>query len=108
MNKDNANESLLILIGELLYKNQLLREAIASRDEAIELTINHLMSAATSACSCGVANQLTFVRNSVKERDVELARRKRYCSNEFCKIVNYPIDSAANSPWDAAIRAAEK
>jgi hypothetical protein len=66
MNKDDANESLLILIGELLYKNQLLREAIASKDEVIELIINHLMSAATSACSCGVANQLTFVRNTVK------------------------------------------
>jgi histone H3/H4 len=103
MNKDDANESLLILIGELLYKNQLLREAIASKDEAIELIINHLMSAATSACSCGVANQLTFVRKTVKERDVELAREKRYCFNEFCNIAKYLIDSLANSPWDAVI-----
>lgn len=108
MNEDHADESLLVLIGELLYKNQLLREAIASKDEVIELIINHLMIAATSACSCGVANQLTLVRNTVKERDVESARRKRYCFNEFCNIVKYPIDSAANSPWDAAIRAAEK
>ena len=68
MNKDNANESLLILIGELLYKNQLLREAIASKDEVIERIVNHLTNAATSACSCGVANQLTFVRNTLKER----------------------------------------
>ena len=97
MNKDDATESRLILIGELLYKNQLLREAIASKDEAIELIINHLMSAATSACSCGVVNQLTFVRNVVKERDVELARRKWYCFNEFCNIAKYLIDSAANS-----------
>jgi hypothetical protein len=108
MNNDDANESLLILSGELLYKNQLLREAIASKDEAIELIINHLMSAATSACSCGVANQLRVVRNMVKERDVELARRKRYCFNEFCDIVKHPVDGAANSPRDAAIRAAEK
>ena len=108
MNKDDANESRLILIGELIYKNQLLREAIASKDEAIELIINHLMSAATSDCSCGVANQLTFVRNTVRERDVELARRKRYCLNEFRDIVKHPIDSAANSNWDAVIRAAEK
>jgi len=77
MNNDDANESLLILSGELLYKNQLLREAIASKDEAIELIINHLMSAATSTCSCGVANQLRVVRNMVKERNVESARRKR-------------------------------
>ena len=96
MNKDDANESLSILIGELLYKNQLLREAIASKDEAIELIINHLMSATTSTCSCGVGNQLTFVRNSVKERDVELARRKRYCFNEFRNIAKYLIDSEAD------------
>ena len=108
MNKDDANESLLSLIGELFYKNQLLREAIASKDEAIELIIKHLMSAATSACSCGVANQLTFVRNTVNERDVELARRKRYCFNEFCNIAKYLIDSATKSAWDAAIRTAEK
>ena len=97
MNKDDANESLSSLIGELLYKNQLLREAIASKDEVIELIINVLMSAATSACSCGVANQLTFVRDTLEERDVELARRQRYCCNEFCNIVKYPIESATNS-----------
>ena len=96
MNKDHANDSLLILIGELLHKNQLLREAIASKDEAIELIINHLMNAATSACSCGVANQLTFVRNTVKERDVELARRKTFRFNEVCNISKHLIDSAAN------------
>jgi hypothetical protein len=108
MDEDDAHESLLVLIGELLYKNQLLREAISSKSEIIELIINHLMNAATSACSCGVANQLTFVRNTVKKRGVELARHKRYCFNEFCNIVKHPIDSAAHSPWDAVIRAAEK
>ena len=97
VNKADGNESLLVLIGELLYKNQLLREAVASKDEAIELVINHLMSAAASACSCGVVNQLTFVRNTVKERDVELARRRRYCFNEFRNIAKYLIDSTANS-----------
>lgn len=108
MNKDDANESLLLLIGELLYKNQLLREAVASKGAGIELIINRLMNAATSTCSCGVTNQLTFVLNTLKERDVELARRKRYCFNEFCNIVKYPIDGAAKSPWGAAIRTAEK
>jgi hypothetical protein len=108
MNENDAAESLSVLIGELLYKNQLLREAIASKDEVIELIINHLMIAATSDCSCGVADQLMFVRNTLKERDVELARRKRYCFNECCNIAKRPIDSAENSPWDAAIGAAEK
>jgi hypothetical protein len=108
MNEDDAHENLLVLIGELLYKNQLLREAMASKDEIIELIINHLTIAATSDCSCGVANQLTFVRNAVKDRDLELTRRTRYCFNEFRNIVKRPIDSAAKSAWDAAIRAAEK
>jgi hypothetical protein len=85
MNDDDAYENVLALLGELLYKNQLLREAIASKDEVIELIINHLMIAATSACSCGVANQLTFVRNVAKERDLEFAHCKKYCFNEFCE-----------------------
>ena len=97
MHEDDAHESPLVLIGELLYKNQLLREAIASRDEAIELVINHLMGAATSACSCGVVNQLAFVRNTIKERDVELVRRRRYCLNEFCNIAKYLLGGEANS-----------
>jgi hypothetical protein len=98
MNKDDANESLLILIGELLYKNQLLREAVASKGQDIERIINHLMNSATSTCSCGVANQLTFLRNTLKERDVELARGSRYCFSEVCDIVKDPIDLAAKSP----------
>jgi hypothetical protein len=87
MYKDDAHEDLENLVGELLYKNQLLREAISSKDETIELIITLLMSAATSACSCGVSNQLAFVRNTLKELDVELTRRQRYCFKEFCKIV---------------------
>jgi hypothetical protein len=107
MNKGDANESILILIGELLYKNQLLREAIASKDEAIELIINHLMSEATSACSCGVANQLTLVRNTVKERDVELARKKVLLQRilQYCEA---PDRQCGKFPCDAVIRAAEK
>jgi hypothetical protein len=108
MNEDDARASLFVSIGELLYKNQLLREAVASKDEVIELIISHLMIATTSACSCGVADKLTFVLNTVKERDLKLARRKRYCFNEFFDIVKHPIDSTANSPLDAAIRPAEK
>ena len=79
MNKGDANESLLILIGELLYKNQLLREAIASKDDVIDMIINHLMTAATFDCSCDVAKQLSLVRNLVEEGDVELVRRNQSC-----------------------------
>ena len=76
MNKDDANESLSVLIGELLYKNELLREAIASQDEAIELIINHLTSEAAAAGSSGVVNQLKRVRNTVQARVVEVAPKK--------------------------------
>jgi len=107
MNEDDADESLLVLIGELLYKNQLLREAIASKDEVIELIINHLMIAATSACSCGVANQLTFVRNTVKERDVEVSAPQKVLLQRILQCCEVPIDNAANSRRNVAIRAAE-
>ena len=79
MNKDDANDRLLVLIGELLYKNQLLREAIASKDDVIDMIINHLMTAATFDCSCDVAKQLSLVRNLVEEGDVELVRRNQSC-----------------------------
>jgi len=108
MTNNDANHSLLTIIGELLYKNQLLREAIASKDELIELAINHMTSAATSSCSCGVARKLTFIRNTVRERDVDFARQKRYCFNEFCRIAKHLIDGAAHSGRDTAIGATEK
>jgi hypothetical protein len=108
MNGDNAHESLLVLIGELLYKNQLLREAIASKDEAIDLIINRLMIATRSACSCGVGNQLAFVWDTVKARESEFASRRRCCFNEFCNIVMHPTDDGANTPWHTVMRPAEK
>ena len=95
MNKDDTDESFLSLIRELLYKNQLLREAIASKNEAIELIIKHLMSAATSTCSCGVVDQLAFVLKTVKERDLELALQERvYCLSEYGKGAKYLIEGA--------------
>ena len=70
MNIDDAHESLLVLIGELLYKNQLLREAISSKEDAIETIISHLTNATTSGCPCGVAEQLEFISDVVRDRDV--------------------------------------
>ena len=98
MNEDDADESLLVLIGELLYKNQLLREAIASKDEVIELIINHLMIAATSACSCGVANQLTFVRNTVKERDVEVSAPQKVLLQRILQCCEAPRSTVRQIP----------
>lgn len=96
MNGEEADESLLILVGELLYKNQLLREAVASKDDAIELIINHLMSAATAACSCGVADRLNSIGNKIKETDIELKNRTKSNFNDLSKRVD-PIDSPADS-----------
>jgi hypothetical protein len=42
MNDCNGHEGLLLIIGELLYKNQLLREAITAKEEALVLI--HLYS----------------------------------------------------------------
>lgn len=41
MNDSDRHEGLLVIIGELLYKNQLLREAIAARDETLALIHLH-------------------------------------------------------------------
>ena len=98
MNEDDADESLLVLIGELLYKNQLLREAIASKDEVIEVIINHLMIAATSACSCGVANQLTFVWNTVKERDVEVSAPQKVLLQRILQYCEAPDRQCGKFP----------
>jgi hypothetical protein len=107
MNED-AHASLSVLIGELVYKNQLLREVMASKDKAIEQITNHLMIEATSPCSCGAANQLIFVRSALKQQDLDSARHKKYRLNEFCDIVKHPSDNPSSFPLRPASRAAEK
>lgn len=76
MNEHNADRNLKLLVGELLYKNQLLRDAVASKDQTIDLIINQLMTEAVSACSCGVGSQLISVRDAVKSQDIEFAKRR--------------------------------
>jgi len=105
---EDAHASLSVLIGELVYKNQLLREVMVSKDKVIEQITNHLMIGATSPCSCGAANQLTFVRNVLKQQDLELARHKKYRLNEFCNVVKHPSDNPSRFPLRRATRAAEK
>ena len=41
MNEYNADRNLQLLVGELLYKNQLLREAVASKDQTVDLITNY-------------------------------------------------------------------
>ncbi len=82
MGEYNAHRSLQLLIGELLYKNQLLREAIASKDEVIHLIINRLTMTTASDCSCAVGGQLAFVRDMVKAQEAEFARRGECRFNE--------------------------
>ena len=48
MDEHNAHRGLQLLVGELLYKNQLLREAVASKDRTVDLIIDHLMTATAS------------------------------------------------------------
>jgi hypothetical protein len=83
MNEYNVNRSLQLLVGELLYKNQLLREAVASKDQTVDLIINHLLTATVSACSCGVGGQLVSIRDTVKLRELEFARRRNCCLGEL-------------------------
>ena len=97
MNED-VHESLSVLIRELLYKNQLLREVMASKDEVIEQITNHLMIVATSPCSCGAASQLIFVRNVLKQQDLDLALQKKHRPNELVNIVKHLSDNPSSFP----------
>jgi hypothetical protein len=92
MNEYNADRNLQLLVGELLYKNQLLREAVASKDQTVDLIINYLMTATASDCSCGVSGQLVSVRDTVKLRDIEFARRRNCCFGELGDVI--PLASA--------------
>lgn len=86
MDEYSAHGGLLLLIGELIYKNQLLREAIASKDELIHLILNCLTMTTASDCSCGIASQLAFVQDMVKAQEAEFARRKGCCFDESGEI----------------------
>ena len=108
MDEYSAHGSLLLLIGELLYKNQLLREAIASKDEIIQLIIDRLTMTTASDCSCGVGNQLAFVQDMVKARESEFARRRRGGFNKFGDTASQVASSAANPASYTDVRPAEK
>ena len=66
-------DSLLLVIGELVYKNQLLRQAVASRDETIDRIARHLASAKVASCSCDVGLRLALIRECLKSRDPDSA-----------------------------------
>lgn len=72
MNESSGHGRLLLIIGELLYKNELLREALVSKDQTFDLIINHLMNAKVAACPCGVGSQLAFIREAVKSREPDV------------------------------------
>ena len=108
MDEYNAHRSLQLLIAELLYKNQLLREAIASKDEAIHLIINRLTMTTASDCSCGVGSELGFVQDIVKAQEAEFERRRACCFNESGNIVSQIANSVANPASHTDVGPTEK
>ena len=108
MEEYSAHGSLLLLVGELLYKNQLLREAIASKDEAIHLIINRLTMTAASECSCGVGSQLAFVQDMVKAQEAEFAGRSKCCFNGSGDIGSQIANIATNPASRTDVIPAEK
>lgn len=96
MDEYSAHGGLLPLIGELIYKNQLLREAIASKDEVIHLIVNRLTMATASDCSCGAGSELAFVQDMVKAQEAEFARRRECCFNESGDSGSQIANSTAN------------
>jgi hypothetical protein len=97
MNDCNGHEGLLLIIGELLYKNQLLREAMASKDEALALIDLRFVKAATSSCSCGIGDQLPFVRDMVRLREAEFASCRGCSFSDVGEVISYPIRNSKNT-----------
>jgi predicted Zn-ribbon and HTH transcriptional regulator len=99
MNDCNGHEGLLFIIGELLYKNQLLREAMASKDEALTLIHLHFMKAATSNCSCGIGDQLPFVQDMVRLREAEFTSCRECGFSDFREVISYPSRNSKEYDW---------
>jgi hypothetical protein len=97
MNDCNDHKGLLLIIAELLYKNQLLREAMASKDEALALIHHHYLKAATSGCSCGIGGQLPFVRYMVRLREAEFASCRGCSFSEVGEVISYPNRNPRNT-----------
>src|SRR4051812_18281962 len=108
MDEYNAHRSLQLLIGELLYKNQVLRDAIASKDEVIHLIINRLSMTTASDCSCGVGGQLAFVQDIVKAQEVEFESRRGCCFNKSGTSVSQIANTAENAASDTDVKPTEK
>jgi hypothetical protein len=108
MDECSAHGSLQLLIGELLYKNQLLREAIASKDDVIHLIINRLTMTTASDCSCGVGSQLAFVQDMIKAQEAEFARRGEGRFNESGDIGSQIANSVADPASHADVEPTEK
>ena len=108
MDEYSAHGSLLLLIGELIYKNQLLREAIASKDDVIHLIITRLTMTAASDCSCGVGSQLAFVQDMVKAQEAEFARRGECRFNESGDVGSLIANSVASPASNTDVGPTEK
>lgn len=87
MNEYDAHEILQLLVGELVYKNQLLREAVASKDQTINLIVSQLAATTSSTCACGVGKQLGLIRDIVKAQDLDFAGHRNCCFDEYGEIV---------------------
>ncbi len=108
MDEYSAHGRLLLLMGELIYKNQLLRESIASKDEVIHLIINRLTMTTASDCSCGVGSELAFVQDIVKAQEAEFARRRDCCFNKSGDIGSLIGNSVANPASHTDVGPTEK
>jgi hypothetical protein len=99
MDNDNAQGGLLLLVGELLHKNQLLREAVASKNKAIELIMVQAISGQASTCSCGVSNQLMLAQEAIRLQDSEFAIRSECYFDDFGDIVLYSTHEMTDNSW---------
>jgi hypothetical protein len=61
MSESAANERMQKLVVELLFKNQLLRDAMDVKNECLSRIARVVMSRETPACTCEAERQLAYV-----------------------------------------------
>jgi hypothetical protein len=104
MNEDTAHGGLLLLIGELLYKNQLLREAIASKNQAIDLIIARVLSEQPSTCTCGVSRRVMLAQEAIRLQESEFTIRSKCYFNDFGDMFLHSTrEMAETSPHREAV-----
>ena len=79
MSEPAVNEGMQKLVGELLLKNQLLRESLDVKDECLSRIAQVVMPRETPGCTCEAERQLNYIHFvlSLGHLNQKIDRRRR-------------------------------